>query len=297
MAGGAPSSTSTVTSTVPEAFRPYQDAIWQYGMNQIGQMSPEDTQSPFGDISPQNQTQLTAQAMQTGRALSGSPLESGGAGYAYDQLNGGGANPYATMANPYAGQSPFLQQMIDQSNGAITHGYQTGTAAQTDARASRMGQYGSSQYNQQVQDNQGSLAHALYANTNQLLGADYSAQQGLAENALNRATGAFDQQGNRNNQILGMLPQFQQMDYNNINQMQQAGNSQYAYQQSLLDSLNNNWNNWNNFGLNQTDRFGALLHNILGSGGQSTTVSHAPSANLGGAAAGLGAGLLGGLMG
>ena len=68
MAGSPPSSTTSVTTNIPAWAEPYQQQIWQQGYDAIGNLTAEDTQSPYGTISPWNQAQQTATAL---RVLSG----------------------------------------------------------------------------------------------------------------------------------------------------------------------------------------------------------------------------------
>lgn len=101
MAGSPPSSTTSVTTNIPAWAEPYQQQIWQQGYDAIGNLTAEDTQSPYGTISPWNQAQQTATDMQMGLALAGNPLQYAGQGFAYNTLMNGGQNPYANQANPY----------------------------------------------------------------------------------------------------------------------------------------------------------------------------------------------------
>lgn len=296
MAGGAPSNQTVTQSTVPEEFRPYQNQIWNYGMNAIGDMSPEDTQSPYGDVAGMNQSQLTALGMTQGLALSGSPLQMNAQGYANEQLQGGGFNPYATEANAYMGQNPFLDKMVGDVTSNMSNAYESGTRATRDAQFARSGGYGSSAWDAQRTRDEGAFAGALGSTVNNLYGDQYNKSANLYEQGLNRATTDYRQGQQNNNALLGMVPGLQNMDWQNIEKLMGAGDREYAYSQANLDALNNNWQNYNNFGLNQTDRYGALLRNILGTSGQSTTTTSGGGGGMGGMLGGGLMGLLGGMM-
>jgi hypothetical protein len=77
--------------------------------------------------------------------------------------------------------------------------------------------------------------------------------------------------------------------------LQNAGDRQYAYQQTLLDSMNNDYQNYNNFGINQNNMLGQLLRNLAGTGGSVTTTGGGRS-NMGGLLGGLGMAGLGAMF-
>lgn len=297
MSGGQPSQTTNVTTNIPEWMQPYQEQIWQQMYGAIGDRSPQDTQSPYGTIAPWNQAQQTATNMQIGRGLSGSPLQSAGQGYAFGQLMGDSANPYATIANPYMGSNPMLDATAANIGGAMAQNYETGTRATRDAQAARAGGYGSSAWDAQRQRDEGAFSDALGKTMTDLYYGDYNRSGQLAESGLNRATQAYGQSQQNNASILGMLPQFQQMDYNDIAQVLNGGDRQYAYSQANLDQLNNDWRNWNNFGLSQGDLLGNALRGMLGTGGTAITSQGGGGSNYGGLLGGLGMAGLGAMFG
>ena len=253
MAGSPPSSTTSVTTNIPAWAEPYQQQIWQQGYDAIGNLTAEDTQSPYGTISPWNQAQQTATDMQMGLALAGNPLQYAGQGFAYHTLMNGGQNPYADQANPYVGDNPYLQATAQNVAGNMANAYETGTRATRDAQAARMGGYGSSGWDAQRQRDEGAFAQQLGNTMNQLYGDEYNRSANLYEQGLNRATNAYTASQQNNNQLLSQIPNLIGLDWQNIQQLQSAGDRQYAYQQTLLDSLNNDYQNYNNFGVNQNN--------------------------------------------
>ena len=302
MAGSPPSSTTSVTTNIPAWAEPYQQAIWQQGYDAIGNLTAEDTQSPYGTISPWNQAQQTATDMQMGLALAGNPLQYAGQGFAYNTLMNGGqnpyadqANPYADQANPYVGDNPYLQATAQNVAGNMANAYETGTRATRDAQAARMGGYGSSGWDAQRQRDEGAFAQQLGNTMNQLYGDEYNRSANLYEQGLNRATNAYTASQQNNNQLLSQIPNLIGLDWQNIQQLQNAGDRQYAYQQTLLDSLNNDYQNYNNFGINQNNMLGQLLRNLAGTGGSVTTTGGGRS-NMGGLLGGLGMAGLGAMF-
>lgn len=295
MAGSPPSSTTSVTTNIPAWAEPYQQQIWQQGYDAIGNLTAEDTQSPYGTISPWNQAQQTATDMQMGLALDGNPLQYAGQGFAYNTLMNGGQNPYANQANPYVGDNPYLQATAQNVAGNMANAYETGTRATRDAQAARMGGYGSSGWDAQRQRDEGAFAQQLGNTMNQLYGDEYNRSANLYEQGLNRATNAYTASQQNNNQLLSQIPNLIGLDWQNIQQLQNAGDRQYAYQQTLLDSLNNDYQNYNNFGVNQNNMLGQLLRNMMGTGGSTTTTSGGRS-NMGGLLGGLGMAGLGAMF-
>ena len=313
MSGSQPSSTTSVTSSIPEWAKPYQQAIWQQGYDAIGNLTAEDTQSPYGTISPWNQAQQIATDMQMGLALAGNPLQYAGQSFAYNTLMNGGqnpyadqANPYADQANPYVGDNPYLQATAQNVAGNMANAYETGTRATRDAQAARMGGYGSSGWDAQRQRDEGAFAQQLGNTMNQLYGDEYNRSANLYEQGLNRSANLYEQGLNRatnaytasqqnNNQLLSQIPNLIGLDWQNIQQLQNAGDRQYAYQQTLLDSLNNDYQNYNNFGINQNNMLGQLLRNLAGTGGSVTTTGGGRS-NMGGLLGGLGMAGLGAMF-
>lgn len=278
--------------------KPYQQQLFADGQSAINGMRAEDQESPYGRIAPLNQAQQTAQNMQIGRAQSGSPLESAAQGYAFNQLqNGGGVNQAAQQSNEYMGYGPRFQEMLSNSNNAIADSFARGTAAQTDARFSNAGAYGGSAWNETQRNNADQLGGMLTSNTNQMLQNQFNQSAGLRESQIGRQAGAFDAMQGRNLQTMGMAPQLAGMDYNNIAQMQAAGDRQYQYQQANLDQLNSDYDNRINFGMNQLDRGLGLLRGVAGNSGMSTMTQPRQSTNWGGMLGGLGMSAMGGLFG
>jgi hypothetical protein len=60
--------------------------------------------------------------------------------------------------NQYIGQNPQLQSMINQANTNITNAYSNNVAPQTAAQFAHGGAFGGSAYNQQLQQNNNTLA-------------------------------------------------------------------------------------------------------------------------------------------
>jgi hypothetical protein len=288
--------TSTTTQSLPEWMRPYQEQLFQQGQQAINGMNPQDMESPYGDVSPWNQAQQTASNMIIGRALQGSPIQDAAQGYMFDALSGGHMSPYAGMENEFSGYSPQFNQMLQSSNDAISDSYAKGVGASNNIRFNKAGTLGGSAWQETTADNEARLASSLADNTRNMMDGQWQRSAGLEESRLGRQEGAFQSMMGRNAGMLGLAPQFQQMDYYDMNQMLGAGDRQYQYQQSVLDAMNNNYFNNINFPMSQLDRGLGLLRGISGNSGVSTMTQprQGGGTNWGGAAGGLLMGLMGG---
>lgn len=171
-------------------------------------------------VAPWNQNQNTAANMMYGFATNGTPTGNAANGAIIRQANG--------VSNPYAGNNPYLQSVINNSNADIAKAYATGTAAQTDAAAARAGAYGGSGYNEMVGLNQKNLAQQLAQNTSNL----------QYQNYLNSGN-LFEQDQNRQLQAASLGPASQGADLSAMNGLFNVGTAQQGNTQSNLDAMRN----------------------------------------------------------
>jgi hypothetical protein len=251
---------------------------------------------PYGGQTVADLTPMTGGGLQmlSNYAMNGTP-ERSAAGAALIQQMQGGANPYATMANPYAGDNPYLQSMLQNSNDLIAQNFAKGTAAQTDSAAARSGAFGGSAYNQMTQDNARTLAGSIAANTNNLLSNQYNQSANMAENALNRATGAYDTSQGRALQAAGTSQGQQGLDLQAIQALIAGGQVPQQYQQQLLNAAQNYYQQGQQAPFTLSDFLGGALGRASGTYGTNTQVGGgaSPLAGLLGAGA-AGYGLFGG---
>jgi len=287
MAGGAPSTTMNTTTNIPESLQGYLPDIFNAQLGAINDRTAQDTQSPYGTIAPWNQAQQTATDMQMGMALNPDPTQNSALNYSQNMLDSGGFNPYGAQSNSYIGMNPYLDATAGKVASSMSNAYETGTRATRDAQAARSGGYGSSGWDAQRQRDETAFGNNLGNTLNNLYSQEYNRSGDLQAQDLTRQTNAYSQGQQNSNQVLSQVPGLQTMLQGNIGQLQNAGDRQYAYQQSLLDSMNNNYQNNNNFGLNQGNLYGNALRNAMGLGGTSTSSSK-PASNMGGLLGGLG---------
>lgn len=290
--GGGGSQTVNQIRELPDFAKPYAQSLLNTGMQAINQpVQDYQGQRIAGMSSPQQQGLQNI----VNRATYGAPDEMAARGQATDTLSGAylSSNPAIQAptyvgTNPYAGANSYLDSLISKNAGDMANAYRTGIAAQTDAAASRDRSYGGSAYQDQVQRNQATLAKSLGDMALQSRFQDYTAQQGLAENALNRSVQAqqsdkalMDQayQGERNRQLQAINSGLQgsQADYTNAQQMIGAGDAQRSYQQSLLDQMYQDYLTQVNKPFESIDRAGNLLGLAIGNTGSQTVRTAAPT--------------------
>jgi len=234
-------------------------------------------------------------------------------------------NPYLGQTtnvgtNPYAGQNKYLDAMVANSNQNITDAYNQNAVPALAAQFAQGGAFGGSAMQQAGQQSQDTLAKNLAQSTDNLRYQDYTSQQGLAEDALNRSVAAQQTDLARNSalsqqQFQNQLSASQQnaanvlngsQGMNAINAIQQQylnqlsgyGQTQQDYAQGNIDQAYNDWY-MQNYGYDQQklNNYGNALNSISGNfQGSATTGANpaykpktaggAATAALGGAATG-----------
>lgn len=187
-----------------------QQGQYGYGQAPGGQRGYYEQQTPAGSFAAANQQwaqgsnpaqQQWAQAQgaqnpyigQTSQGVQGQ-----GSVMPYAQQiaqQGQQANPYLGQqtqqaqgagANPYAGSNPYLGQMIDQASGDVTRNFNSVVRPRLDSLARASGSFGNSAVQEQEQNAYNDLGKNLGNIASGMRFQDYTTQQGLAENALNR---------------------------------------------------------------------------------------------------------------
>ena len=260
-------------NTVSE-FKPpeYTQQLWEKYVNNAGQLTQGEMPRYQGQtVAPMNQSQMTAANMLQNLAVNGTPTGAAANTMLYNTLQGAFDDPYATTLNPYAGMNPYMDQVINASNQKITDAYKLGTAAQLDRAHALSRTMGSSGQQEAQQRNEQALAEGLAANTQGLLSQQFNANAGLAENQLNRASGALQAERARQMQAAGMGGNQQMNDLQAIQALMGVGDVQRNYQQDLLNAGAADWWNWMQSPYLQQDVLGGAL--TRASGGAGTTSS------------------------
>ena len=127
------------------------------------------TQNPYGNVSAgQNTTQVDP-------------------GWNNSQITAGqNTNQVSAGTNAYAGSNPYLQQNIDAALNDVTRSYKNTVMPQQTNAVVGSGSFGNSGVQQVQAEQERQLAEQLGNVAGSMRMQDYTQQQGLAENALNR---------------------------------------------------------------------------------------------------------------
>lgn len=267
MSGGG-GETNTVSKFEPpewaaEKFPEYLNQAWSLTQDALPRYQGQV-------VAPMTQQHMTGQNMLANLAVNGSPVGKAANSMAYNTLMGGFDNPYATTLNPFGGESRYVSDVINNANKKTTDAY--GQALAANDRGHAMSRtMGSDKQMLQQQNAQQALAEGLSNNALNALNQNFYASQGVAENQLNRATGAVDAERNRQMQAAGFAPQSQGMDLQAIQALLAGGDMQRNYQQDLLNVGAQDFYNWQQDPFVRLDTRGSAL--TRASGGAGTTSS------------------------
>lgn len=175
--------------------------------------------TPFGQSTQVAANPMQQQAWQNtfNRGLSGSPEVSAAREQMLGTIQGQGFtnNPYLSQTNPY------LQSTIDSTLGDITRNYNLATAPAMATAQARSGSFGNSGLAQMEAENQRNLAQELGRASSNLRFGDYQQQAQM-----------YGDERNRQMQATQNAPNFANVDYTDLQAMQQAGNSLQGQQQA-----------------------------------------------------------------
>jgi hypothetical protein len=240
---------TTTTSTVDPTIAPYLQYGLQQASNLYGGGGPQYyTGETF--VAPSQTTQAGVQALET-RALAGSPLT----GLAQQQLQG-------TLGGAYLGGNPFFQGAFAPAAQAAQQQYQQ-TLGDIGSKASLAGRYGSGVMGNLQDRASGQYAQALTNTAGQLAYQNYEAER------------------QRQQQAIGAAPQLAQADYQDINQLLQAGQLREGYQGQQLGADIQRFNFLQNQPQQNLQNYMSLVYgNPLGRVGTSTASGSADTSTL-----------------
>lgn len=162
-------------------------------------------------------TQVDANPWQTqawqntfNRGMQGAGEVDAARGQLQSTINGGGFT-----ANPFMGQSnPYLQSSIDSTLGDMTRNYNNVVKPQTESAMVGSGSFGNSGLQQMQQEQQRSLQDNMGKTASNMRFADYQNQSDMYNKERDRQMSA----------TMG-APNFANVDYTDLQAMQQAGNA------------------------------------------------------------------------
>jgi hypothetical protein len=236
-------------STVDPTIAPYLTYGLQQASNLYGAGGPQYyTGETF--VAPSQTTQAGVQALET-RALAGSPLT----GLAQQQLQG-------TLGGAYLGGNPFFQGAFAPAAQAAQSQFQQ-TLGDVASKASLAGRYGSGAMGNLQDRASGQYAQALTNTAGQLAYQNYEAERA------------------RQQQAIGAAPQLAAADYQDINQLMQAGQIREGYTGQQLGADIQRFNFLQNQPQQNLQNYMSLVYgNPLGRVGTSTASGSADTSTL-----------------
>ena len=229
--------------------------------------------TPFGQSTQVDANPFQQQSWQNtfNRGMQGAPEVSAARDQMTGTIQGQGFkdNPYLSQQNPY------LQSTIDSTLGDITQNYNTTVAPAMGTAMARSGSFGNSGLQEMQGVQQQNLAKELGRASSNLRFGDYQQKAQM-----------FGAERDRQMQATGAAPGFANVDYTDLNAMQQAGNAMQGQAQGQRTSDFNQYLDSREFPFKA---FGAYSQ-AMGSGGGQAAQTY-PQANkganaLGGAMAG-----------
>ena len=206
--GGKGKGGSSQTQVQTQDIAPWLKEYVTYGLGEAKNLYQGSSPTYFPGqtyVDPSTQT-TSAIDLATKRAMAGSPLTSG----AIAQQTG-------TVGGSYLGANPYLAAALKPGQEAATRAYEQAISG-TRSQAAGAGRYGSGAQTQLEGLSQQNLANALANQAGQAAYQNYATERGLQQQSALAA------------------PQLAQSQYNDINQLLQAGQLGEQYKQAALES-------------------------------------------------------------
>lgn len=276
MSSGKKKTTNTTVSTNdPPA---WSTGYFQQALNRASQLSQQPYVG-YGGPTVAGFTPDQENAFTMNRALAdqNGQWQANAGDYVNRAIGGEFANPYRDQKNQYAGENPYLGNMIDAANRDITQRYTESTLPTQLAQFNAGGAYGGSAMQQALSQGQQNLAQQLSDTNFQYRNADYDRQAELAESGLNRNAALYNQDQQFRQSALGFLPQLQQMGYNDTNQILKQGTLQQLLNQQAINDDRQQFNEWRDWDANRLGLLTNALGAIRGGSSSNTTTGDNPN--------------------
>lgn len=242
-------STSSTTQSIPNELKPLAAAYSSKAMDLSNTPYQGYDNSQVAEL---NKNQNLGMNMIVGRATGGNALMNQGSNTMQNALASGDAATSLGQlgSNQYAGSNPYLQQNIDSAMGDITRNYNDAIAPGLTTQMVGSGSFGNSGAQAATQNSLNDLTKNLGNTASSMRMQDYTAQQGLAENQLNRNLTAAQDYAGRNDQMksqyLNLAPTYANQAYTDADQMMKVGQQQQDNNQQYLDSKYQSWSDQQN---------------------------------------------------
>lgn len=262
---GGGGGSSTTTQEVPLELKPLASAYSTKAMD----LANQGYQGYGGQqVAAPNWYQDTGANMITSRALGGNSLMNQGSNTMQNALaSGNAATSIGNLGkNQYAGSNPYLQQNIDAAMGDITRNYNDAIAPGLTTQMVNSGSFGNSGAQAATQNSLNDLTKNLGNTAAGMRMQDYTAQQGLAENQLNRNLTAAQDYAGRNDQLksqyLNLAPTYGNQAYTDASQLMKVGQQYQDNAQQNLDAQYQGYLDQQNLPYKQL----AAMSGVFGSG-------------------------------
>lgn len=236
---GGGGGSSTTTQTIPTELKPLATAYTNKAMD----LSKQGYQ-PYGgqQVADMNWWQGQGEQMIGNRAFGGDSLLNQGKSTMQNALaSGNAATSLGNLGtNKYAGPNQYLQQNIDAALGDITRNYNDAIAPGLTTQMVGSGSFGNTGNQAVTQNSLNDLTKNLGNTASSMRMQDYTAQQGLAENQLNRNLTAAQDYAGRNDQLksqyLNLAPTYANQAYEDASQLMKVGQQRQDNTQQGLDA-------------------------------------------------------------
>ena len=230
--------------------------------------------TPFGQSTQVDANPFQQQSWQNtfNRGAQGAPEVSAAREQMTGTIQGQGFkdNPYLSQQNPY------LQSTIDSTLGDITQNYNTTVAPAMGTAMARSGSFGNSGLQEMQGVQQQNLAKELGRASSNLRFGDYQQKAQM-----------FGAERDRQMQATGAAPGFANVDYTDLNAMQQAGNAMQGQAQGQRTSDFNQYLDAREWPFKTFGSYGQAMGAGGGQSAQTYGQANKPANALGGALAGL----------
>lgn len=241
--GGDDKQTQEVKSSPWEPSKPYLKGIMQGAYDWYGNPQYQYQEFPFSSLAwftPEQQFGLDLQAM---RGYFGSPMSNLGSRLATDTIGGQYVNPNT---------NPYLGQFYGKAAGDLSNSYLNTTlpTLKSTSQAAGMG---------------GSTADALLQG--QLM-------RNLGDSLQNLGTGiyggAYDKERTIQNQMLNMIPQFRNIEQQDLANLMSVGDVRQQMAQNVLNEMKQVWDTRQSQPYNRLAQYANLITPMGGLGGKQT---------------------------
>lgn len=230
---------STTTQSIPEELKPLASAYGAKAMDLGNQPYQGYGGQQVADL---NWFQTSGANAIADRVTRGDSLMNQGKSTMQNALaSGSAATSLGNLGtNQYAGSNPYLQQNIDAALGDVTRNYNDAIAPGLTTQMVSSGSFGNSGAQAATQNSLNDLSKNLSNTAAGMRMQDYTAQQGLAENQLNRNLAAAQDYAGRNDQLksqyLNLAPTYGNQAYTDASQLMKVGQQLQDNTQQNLDA-------------------------------------------------------------